>query len=305
MFSNLSKNILSTIVYYDILDYPMTSFEIWKYLMGDKKEGEKNSLTLVVKSLESDELKKYIAHRRGFYFLRGRESLVRKRIERNKISQTKFKKVIRLAKWLRCVPFVRMIAVTGRVAMKNAESGSDLDFLIVLKRGRIFTGRTLATLLVHLLGKRRYADKITDRACLNYFLTDDALEISSKDIYSSSEYSFIFPVFGQETFQKFQKENEWIRDFKPNWGIGEVGNGKYVGDSRVIGVIRGIFEKTFDWESLENFLRSWQMKRIENDPRTHQKGSAVMASDQALIFLPDPHGPKIYERFRERMEVLG
>ncbi len=38
--------------------------------------------------------------------------------------------------------------------MKNTEIKSDLDLLIILKHGHIFTGRLLTTLLVHIMGKK-------------------------------------------------------------------------------------------------------------------------------------------------------
>ena len=38
MLSALAKNILVTVVYYDVLDYPLTVFEIEKYLIRAEKK---------------------------------------------------------------------------------------------------------------------------------------------------------------------------------------------------------------------------------------------------------------------------
>src|SRR3990172_2665738 len=191
----LSKHILTTITYYDVLDYPLTSFEIWKYLTTHNSQPTilnppPCSLADIVKGLEDESLKKFIEEYRGFSFLKGRKGLVEQRIKRGKLAEEKYKILLGVAKILRFAPYVRMIAVTGRMAMKNTEEKSDLDLLVVLKHGKIFTGRTLVPLLVHLLGKRRHKGKITDRVCLNYFITTRSLEISLKDLYSSSEYYF-------------------------------------------------------------------------------------------------------------------
>lgn len=301
----LSKNILSTVVYYDILDYPLTAFEVWKYLTTAGGKSENVRLGSIIEALESPILSEMIETEGGLYFLRGRRKLVEERVARNKISQRKIKLAIKVVRALRFVPFVRMIALTGRVAMKNAQPRSDLDFFIVLEEGKIFIGRLLVTLATHLLGKRRYADKITDRACLNYFITSDALEIKLKDIYSSSEYSFIYPLFGKEIFARFQRENFWIADFKPNFVSDEISNVKAVEDSDLSKAVRRYGEILFSFGWIENLLRKWQMKRIGKDPRTHQKGSAVMANNDSLVFLPDPHGPKIYDKYREKMEELS
>ena len=50
MSANLSKYILTTLAYYDALDYPMTAFEIWKCLTRaeDEKTEEKFDLADVL-----------------------------------------------------------------------------------------------------------------------------------------------------------------------------------------------------------------------------------------------------------------
>jgi hypothetical protein len=136
-------------------------------------------------------------------------------------------------------------------------------------------------------------------------LADNSLEINLKDIYSSSEYSFIYPIFGWETFQKFQKTNLWISNFKPNFSSDGTANAKMLGDSGVLRALRVIGEKLLNLNFLENALKNWQMRRIMSDPRTYQKGSAVMAGEKALIFLPEPQGPKVYEKFREKLDVFS
>ncbi len=305
MASELAQNIFATICYYDVLDYPLTVFEIWKYLISEqesKSKIEKNTLVDVMDTLEDDNLKKKIETHQGYYFLSGRKDLVVQRIERNKISEEKFKIIRRVVKFLRFVPFARMILVTGRVAMKNADRKSDLDLLICLQAGRIFTGRTLVTLVTQLLGKRRYGKKITNRICLNYFITTKSLEIEMQDLFASSEYSFALPVFGFDVFRKFQKENGWIGKYHENYAPAKIPNLKVIADNQFSKTIRNAGEKIFDSNFLEQKLKIWQIKRIMNDPRTNMPGSLIVANDDSLVFLPEPQGPKVFEAFQERLE---
>jgi len=315
MSQNLSKYILTTLAYYDVLDYPMTAFEVWKYLtrIGDESTGgEKITLTDVMRELEGDKLKRVVCVFQGFYFLRGREYLVGQRIERNKIAEKKLKIAIKIAKFLRFVPFIRMIAVSGRLAMKNTEKKSDLDFLIAFKNRKIFTGRLLVTLATHLLGKRRYGVMIEDRACLNHFINNKYLEINLKDnlsdpeyFFSASEYHFLFPIFGPKTFQKFRKKNSWMKKYKINYSAFESSNLKFVRDILLAKTIR----KTGEWllrpDFIEKLLRKWQTERIAKDPRTHQSGSVIIANDKMLVFLPEPQGAKIYEKFMKKLNDLS
>lgn len=302
------KNILATLAYYDVMDYPMTSFEIHKYFTNFNQQpavgGGETGLLEIINGLESEKLKKFIEEYRGFYFLKGRMASVEQRLERNKIAESKFKILLRIVCWLRFVPYVRMIAVTGRLAMKNTESGSDLDILVALKRGKIFTGRTLVTLAVHLLGKRRYGEKITNRICLNYFITEKSLEINLKDAFSASEYSFIFPLFGFAVFQKFQEENSWIKNYKPNYRADDIPNLKLLPDTRSAKFFRQIGEKIFSFDFIEDWLKRWQTQRIANDPRTKKAGSMIIANDDMLVFLPEPQSPEVFEKFKDKLKGL-
>lgn len=315
---SLEKNILATLAYYDAMDYPMTSFEVWRYLTklnnetlnltnskrNKRSEEENISLLDIINALEGEKLKKFIEEYRGFYFLKGRKNLVEQRLERSKIAESKFKILLRCASWLRFVPYVRMIAVTGRLAMKNTESESDLDILVALEGGKIFTGRTLVTLATHLLGRRRYGKKIANRICLNYFITEKSLEINLKDAFSASEYSFAFPLFGFEVFQKFQKENSWIKNYKPNYRADDIANLKLLPDTRAAKFFRGVGEKIFSFDFIEQQLKRWQTRRIANDPRTQKAGSMIIANDDMLVFLPEPQSPEVFEKFKERLEIL-
>lgn len=297
---NIRKNILSTIVYYDILNFPLTSFEIWKYLIA------KNGCTLgeVVEALESGELKSNVEEFRGFYFLRGRRALVERRIQNGKNSIKKLKIAEKVAWWLRFAPYVRMVAVTGTLAMGNPERGSDIDFLVVLERGRIFTGRLLATFVVHLLGRRRHGRKINNRICLNYFITTGSLEIKRQDLFAANEYSFICPLFGFETYKRFGKANiNWIRKQKPNFEDGDLVPAKYFAEVKPLQQWAQRFFETlinlFGGDRMEAWLKKKQIARIERNPLTKREGAYIEATDENLVFLPEPQGPKIEEKYEK------
>jgi len=310
MSDQLSKNILATIIYYDGLDYPLTAFEVWRYLIRTDYYNQGNalievSLLEIMKHLESKELAVFIRQLNGFYFLKERDNLVSKRTANGKISTGKLKRLRRIAWVLRFVPFVRMIGVTGGLAMKNANAKSDWDLLLVIKYGKIWTGRTLITLVTHFLGRRRYGNKIIDRVCLNFFITDQSLEVITKDLFSANEYMFLFPLFGWETYHRFQIKNHWIKGMKPHYGLDEISPLKLLSDSLWSRKIRQLGEKMIGFDLIENILRKIEKKRIMNNPKTHQEGSLVYANDDALVFLPIPHGPKIFEQFKEKVNQLS
>jgi hypothetical protein len=344
MSNQLSKNILATITYYDILNFPLTSFEIWKYLFTMNSEQrtvnnnkvESFSLGEIIEELEGEESKQLIEEFWGFYFLKGRKDLVARRIQNDKNSIKKFEIAEKAARWLRFVPFVRMIALTGTLAMKNCERNSDIDFFVVFEKGRIFTGRLLVTLIVHILGKRRYGKKITNRICLNYFITTGRLEIQRQDLFAANEYSFIYPIldslvipakagiqgfndFGFSTgsrvkpgmtkeslFQKFCEENiAWIKKFKPNWEIPELKPARYyVEVSPRQRAVQRLFESLINlfWgDRIEFWQKRRQVARIERNPLTSKSGAYIEYTDENLIFLPDPQGLRIEVEWRKKL----
>lgn len=315
----LQKRILTTLCFYNVLDYPLTAFEIYKYLNNLPKdtlgEEDKNSLSQIIGELESDNLKKFVIEKNGFYFLRGADGthdFFSKRIERSKLAFRKLKKARLAAKILRFIPFVKMVGVTGKLAMKNSGSSGDLDFLVVLERGKIWTGRAMVSAVTHVLGLRRHGNKIADRVCLNFYLTTESLEVGFKDLFFAHEYSFIIPLFGWRIFKKFQMENSWIKDYKINFSPDEIENLYIVYDNWPAKFIRQAGEKLLSAKTVEKFFKSFQEKRIENKERlilgnisreeSEKFDHLVEASDQRLVFWP--RQPKTLEAFSKKLESL-
>ncbi|PID51674.1 MAG: hypothetical protein CR954_00585 [Candidatus Moraniibacteriota bacterium] len=222
MNTQLAKDIIATITYYDVLDYPLTLFEIWKYRIcaenGDCHAPAPVSLEDIATCCRHRSVQKYVSCRNGMYVLCGREHLISVRKDREIISLQKIKKLRRMIAFLRISPFVRMVCVTGRLAYNNCEKDSDLDVLIVYEKGHIWTGRFLMTVLAHVCGVRRHGKKTTDRLCLNYHVTTASLEVPTQDLFGAHEYAWTFPVFDAgDIFAQFCAKNMWIAQYKPQY----------------------------------------------------------------------------------------
>lgn len=313
MSEYLQKNILSTIIYYDVMDYPLTAFEIWKYLISDQGSGSneqetKNnicSLAEAVYELEGEEMKKNVEEYQGFYFLHGRQFLVGQRLTRNKISESKYKIILKAVKFLKFIPYIRMIAVSGRVAMKNAKKKSDLDLLIVFEKDHIFTGRFLSFMLLSVLGIRRKGNKIKNRICSNHFLSTD-FSVSIKDLFSSHEYAFALPAFGFKYYQKFLEKNNWIKEYRTNFE-NELPSLKEEKDSRLSEITRKILENIFSFKQIEIVLRKIQIAKIKSNPKTQKIGGIIIYNNDEMAFWPDfeKQGLAIYSKFKDRLNKLG
>jgi predicted nucleotidyltransferase len=300
----LHRMILETVAYADVFDYPLTEFEVWKFLLSSDGEGERMksvSFREVQEILQGSFLSKRLGRFRGFVFLHGREDLVALRMRRQKIADRNIKGAQRIASILRFFPFVRMVGLTGSLAMKNADRGSDWDFFIVLRSGYIWTGRAVVTGLLHLFGLRRHGGKVARRACLNFWVTTESLEIRLKDMFSSNEYFFLIPLFGEKTFAKFQSANAWIRRFRPNFFPARLPHLTSLPDTFFARLSRNVFEVLLVGLRVENVLRALQKKKIDSNPKTLSPEGIIEATDERLVFLPHPRGPKTFESFLARI----
>lgn len=301
----VGKNIVATVTYFDVMDFPVTAFEIWKHLIEYDRDvnhvDHPVSLGTIWSMLHSEQFSQRIVEKNGLYFLPGREALVSQRIQREKLSVEKLRGMRRLARILQYVPYVRMIGATGSLAMKHGTVGSDWDMFVVLRARRIWMGRTVLTGLLHAIGKRRHGKKISNRACLNYFITEDNLEIATKDLYSAHEYRYLIPLLAFPLFQIFELKNRWIKRYQPNYSLSVLPNRWLVREGDWVKPVRNFFERWLDFLRLEWWLGSWQKKKIARNPKTHLEGSLVQATDRALVFLPRPRGPKVFEKFKQRL----
>ena len=306
------RMVLATACYYDAMDYPLTAFEVWKYLTYEdisnlrEQYRKPHALGEIVEILESLVRDGRLVNCDGFYTLPDRERLVTLRLSRNNLSVRKLRKMSNMMRVLKFVPFVRQVWVTGRLAMKFAQSGSDLDALIVLKSGRIWIGRLVVTVVVHLLGWRRHGKYTRDRLCLNYFITTESMEISLDGRFSAHEYMMARCLFASVAPSKFLIANSWISRFRPHFDALLILPSLYqVSDSSFAHFVRKIGEKLFGGKWLERLVRKVQRAKILRNPKTFCAGSMIVTNDKELIFLPNPHSPQIMRKYQALCQAQG
>jgi len=198
----------SSIIYHDIFDYPLTFSELIKWKGGEAAQ---------ISGLEYP-----ISQKNGYYFIEGKEGLIYKRLLRKRISDKKLGIAKRAAALLSFLPGIKMVAVTGSLAMENAGEESDIDLMIIAKKRSLWTTRLIAYSLIRLFGipTRRPNNKVEkDRLCLNMWLDESDLVWPEKDrnIYTAHEIAQIVPLVDKsETHKKFLSKNKWVLAFWPN-----------------------------------------------------------------------------------------
>lgn len=313
--NKLENQILATIAYYDIFDYPLTLIEIFSYMIRRKgaENDDKYSPGDVLEALEKSEtLKNAIDVRFGFYFQKGREEIVLKRLERKKIADQKWKKARRIFRLMQVIPFLRGIFISGSLALGNSRKDSDIDLIVVAKSGRIWTVRTLVTILASLLFAKRHGKVTRDMICLNHYITDESLRIPFESLYNAQSYVHLVNLYrhpkDSDLFKKFQHENDWIGKYIGNYKYSELGSSRSIRRSAFLSSMSRLFGSVLSnvfGRLLERKLSEFQSRRIKNDPLYKKSGGRITIGDDQLEFHPDSHERSVIPEFNSRMEKMG
>jgi hypothetical protein len=110
------------------------------------------------------------------------------------------------------LPFVRMVAVTGSLAMDNVNDNADLDYLIVTEPGRLWLCRALV------LALDRFARLRGVRLCPNYLVSQRSLSFTPQNIYIAHELAQMVPLAGMDVYGEIRECNRWMEQFLPNAG---------------------------------------------------------------------------------------
>ncbi len=205
---DLDASEVSSLIYHDIFDYPLSLGELVKWRAGKKLTTNNEELS--------------IKSRNDFYFFKGRDGIILKRLLRERISAKKFEIARKAGQILSFIPTIKMVAVTGALAMANASDESDIDLMVVSQKGTLWTTRLLTLLFLDLIGfpRREYRDKNQkDKLCLNIWLDETSLSWPRNDrnIYSAHEIAQIRPLVDKDkTYERFIYSNKWIKEFWPN-----------------------------------------------------------------------------------------
>jgi hypothetical protein len=111
---------------------------------------------------------------------------------------------------LGALPFVRMVALTGSLALLNLSKNPDMDFMLVTRHGRVWTARAFAIVL----GK--ISSLLGDTICPNVIVSECALEWPMHDLYSARELGQMIPLAGDDYYHRLLAANSWVESYLPN-----------------------------------------------------------------------------------------
>ncbi len=224
--SGLEEAILKIIVFFDMFSYPLTAYELWRYLgvQADFAETSFAAQSLLERS--------YLGSRQGFYFLPGQDSLVSVRKQRYHYTNRKLKIARRAVRIFRLLPTVKFAALSNLIGRHNLRDGSDIDIFIIAKANRIWITRLFCAGAMKLLRQRPTPSKKRDKICLSFYIDSAHLDLrkmtdGEDDYYFHFWLAGLYPLYDAGAYHhQLMQANAWLKAYLPN-GDFVVNNNSY------------------------------------------------------------------------------
>lgn len=282
----INEDILTTLAYFDMFNYPLAAGEIHLFLRSKYQQYDfDNALSELVNNR--------LVFRFGvFYSLKNDHSDIEKRRNGNKKADELIKVAERVGNMLIKFPYVRGLAISGSLSKNFADDDSDIDLFIITSANRLWIARSL----MHAFKKLTYLVNKQDCFCMNYYVDEKQMEIAEKNIYTAIEIVTLIPLQGDAIIEKFYAANTWTHQLLPN-KIMRVSSAKPLKFNVLKQLIEVVFNNRFG-DTIDNLLmkitaKRWLKKTRLNKLNAHG-GIMAMATGKHYA-KPDP------ENFQTRL----
>lgn len=310
----IDRVVLKTLIYHDIFDYSLKGWEIHKWLMNPLRQGgsasflsrrssggeikQKASLNEVEKSLKRLLKKGVVLQKNEYFFLSGRQKIVKQRLGKEKVAKSFLRKAYLVSQLFKAIPFIKLVGISGGLSRDNVRKTDDIDIFLITAKNRIWISRFLALILLEIFGNRRkYSDSpkmAAGKLCINLLLEEDRLDQENRNIYTAYEVLQMKVLWQRdEVYSKFLSDNDWVLNYLPNW----VSQEKVTSNKLQVTSKKSKKQKTFV-DVLENLAKKYQLK-IMQKPKGLER-----VEEGRLYFHPINYQEKILKEFKEKCQII-
>lgn len=214
------SSIIKTLVYSDIFVCPLKFNEIFKYYNGPTSISRKDLDKILKLMVDSGQIQKL----NSLYFLPGRKSIVEAFMLRRRESKKKLKIAARAVGVLKKIPTIKLIGVSGSLAVNNSKKNDDIDLFFITSRNTLWITRFIVNIILIIYGgKRDRADFLgADKICPNMYISEEAESVSleRRNLFCAREITQLLVLFEKNDSNKhFLFQNKWVLKFLPNTKI--------------------------------------------------------------------------------------
>lgn len=295
--SDIKKNILATLAYFDVFNYPLTQAEIFLFL-ANRYDG--TVFRTAINCLTGEGT---IYKFDNFYSLKNDSNIALRRSKGNRKAAELIKIAEGVGRLLIRFPYVRGIGISGSLSKNYADEQSDIDLFIITSANRLWIARTL----MHFFKKVTFLVNKQHFFCMNYFIDEEGLEIVEKNIYTATEIATLMPLEGDTAFERFYAANAWTRIYLPN-NCMRIASAKPLKDSPLKRTAEFLLNNR-----LGTFIDTWLMKKTAS--RWLKKSQQKKLNTRGIIMgmdagkhcaKPDPKNfqHKLIGRYQSKIDQL-
>ncbi len=296
--------VYKTLVYFDIFDYPLKKEELWIYLWSegvvfDKKDVDRGLQVLIKQNkVECNDF---------FCVLKGRKELFKFREEKEKISRKKIKKAKRVAWILSFIPQIKGIFLCSSLGLLNAEANSDIDFLIICRKGGVWSARFWAVVILKLLNLRPKPGMARNKICLSYFIDEENLSLkktalSQRDAHLVYLTASHIPLYEEgDLWGKFAQQNLWIKNYIPNFNFIKIS--EFLLKTKAVFLKKFFSKNQFKWE--KKILKKIQLRIMPKELKkeAQKDNSRVIVNDKVLKLHLNDKREQVNKKWEEAVRL--
>lgn len=205
-YLQIAKNILKTVCYFDVFDYPLTRNEIKDFLQINCTNDELD--VHIQELINTNQLNNFD----GYLSLHDTEKHVENRIKHNQLAKSFLPKALENGRLIARFPFVEAVFISGSLSKQVMHTDGDIDYFIISKKNRIWISKFWLKLYKYFYLSNSYKE-----FCINYFMADHKLEIKEKNLFTAIELVTIIPIDHDQVYKKIIAANHWMYDYLPNF----------------------------------------------------------------------------------------
>lgn len=300
MATDLERTIYEVIAYFTFFEYPVTSFEVFKWQMRPERPYSLGEIELSLAS--SPWLTERITTKDGFFCLRLGGQLreqVARRHERYQNAIVKYRKLFRVVRYLRRLPGVAGVAICNSLAFHHTRPESDIDLFVITDAGQVWSTRLLAVAPLIAL-RQRPGEAKHNPVDLSFFASWPALDLSSlrlagADPYLSAWIRSLVPVYERDAsvFATFWRKNAWTEALLPQARL-----------ARRIQRERSLAGLKIKLPLRESWAKWLQQKKFPSDIRAQANQSTnVIVNDDMLKFHKNDRREAVAKSLQDKMKI--
>ena len=206
ILTQTQKEILKSLLYFDIFKYPLTRNELFQY------SATKTNLANFELELTNLLQKGIIKEVEGFILTLERSSSdIIRRLKGNEGAAKMLPVALKYSRKIAAFPFVEAVCLSGSLSKNYFDDKSDLDYFIITKPNRLWLCRTFIILYYKFLSSSR-----KKLLCANYFISADNLVIPDINAFTGTELAFLIPTVNYPLYQNLIEKNNWYINGYPN-----------------------------------------------------------------------------------------